>query len=180
MKSKSANPKTVQYRKYYENNKDKVNAQKKIYREAHPSVTEKIIFNKKEYYWKNRERIREVEKAYYHKNHERIRLRDKKYRDLCKSKVLDYYGNKCACCGETISKFLTLDHINNDGAEHRRELKIKGSSQSIYLWIIKHNYPDRFQILCFNCNIGKNLNGGICPHKRLANKLTKSVVACAL
>jgi hypothetical protein len=24
---------------------------------------------------------------------------------------------------------------------------------------------DTFQVLCFNCNIGRERNGGMCPHK---------------
>ncbi len=37
-----------------------------------------------------------------------------------------YGGNKCACC-KIIKRteFLTLDHINNDGAEERRTLNGK-------------------------------------------------------
>jgi hypothetical protein len=33
-------------------------------------------------------------------------------------------------------------------------------------YIIKNNYPDDFQILCANCNWGKQLNGGVCPHQK--------------
>ncbi len=33
-----------------------------------------------------------------------------------------YGGYVCTCCGETRELFLTLDHINNDGAEHRKQL----------------------------------------------------------
>ena len=31
-------------------------------------------------------------------------------------------------------------------------------------WTMKNNYPDYLQILCWNCNLGKSLNGGTCPH----------------
>ena len=34
-------------------------------------------------------------------------------------RVLDHYGRACSCCGETEPAFLTIDHVNNDGAEHR-------------------------------------------------------------
>jgi hypothetical protein len=84
-----------------------------------------------------------------------------------------YGGPKCACCGETIFKFLTIDHINNDGAEHRRSLKNdkskSSSGQRIYCWLKKNNFPPGFQVLCFNCNCGKSLNNGICPHKDAHN-----------
>lgn len=26
------------------------------------------------------------------------------------------------------------------------------------------NYPEGYQVLCYNCNCGKSINNGICPH----------------
>lgn len=84
-----------------------------------------------------------------------------------------YGGYYCACCGETEPKFLSLDHINNDGAKHRRQYgkntvgNGKGASGfHTWLWMKKNNYPSGiFQVLCMNCNMGKFRNGGACPHK---------------
>lgn len=75
-------------------------------------------------------------------------------------KVLSHYGAICACCGETQEKFLSVDHVNNDGNLHRKSLK----RTSIMPWIIKHNFPSSLQILCHNCNMAKALYGQ-CPHK---------------
>jgi hypothetical protein len=72
-----------------------------------------------------------------------------------------YGGYRCACCGETIEAFLSIDHINNDGANHRRDVE----RRNLYKWLKKHSYPAGFQILCMNCNFGKARNGGICPHQ---------------
>lgn len=78
-----------------------------------------------------------------------------------KQRIIDEYGGKCNCCGESEPIFLSIDHIDNNGAAHRREVGNK-----IYNWLEKHNYPKgNFQLLCFNCNFGKRVNGGICPHK---------------
>ena len=91
-------------------------------------------------------------------------------RHRVKLDVLSHYGNKCACCGETEEFFLSMDHKNNDGAAHRKasfngpNAQFRGGTH-IYLWIKRNNYPDSFQILCHNCNHGKHLNGGICPHQ---------------
>lgn len=76
---------------------------------------------------------------------------------------IGHYSNqtfKCACCGCAKYDSLTFDHINNDGAEHRRNTVIR----YIGTWLVKNNFPSGFQILCYNCNMGKFLNGGICPH----------------
>ena len=67
----------------------------------------------------------------------------------------------CACCGEDQLHFLSIDHPNNDGAAHRKAI----GRPEIYRWLIKNNYPEGFQVLCFNCNIGKKINDGICPHE---------------
>lgn len=74
-----------------------------------------------------------------------------------------YGGARCVCCGETIFEFLSLDHIDNNGAAHRRE--IGGSGSHLYAWIVRKNYPPGFQVLCYNCNAGRYRNGGICPHQ---------------
>lgn len=64
--------------------------------------------------------------------------------------VYSYYGNKCIC-GESDIRYLTIDHINNNGNEHRKEI-----GTDIYSWLIANNYPkDNYQILCYNCNYAK-------------------------
>jgi hypothetical protein len=78
-----------------------------------------------------------------------------------------YGGKICACCGETEPMFLTLDHIENNGSRHRRSLfgnKNCGSS-AFYFALVKAGFPPGLQVLCWNCNLGRNRNGGICPHK---------------
>jgi len=96
------------------------------------------------------------------------RKKIKKSNIVAVKKVYEYYGGaKCSCCGETQFLFLSIDHINNNGAEHRRELKHGKYTTGVAMarWLIANNYPDGFQILCMNCNLGKQRNGGICPHK---------------
>lgn len=73
-----------------------------------------------------------------------------------------YGGYVCACCGETEKMFMSLDHINNDGAVHRKA-GLRG--KQLHAWIIRNNFPPVFQVLCFNCNCGRAVNNGICPHK---------------
>lgn len=76
-----------------------------------------------------------------------------------------YGGHKCSCCGETEPLFLSIDHIDNDGAEMRRKgVHSRGGTQ-FYQWLRKNGFPDGFQVLCMNCNLGKHRNGGVCPHK---------------
>lgn len=87
----------------------------------------------------------------------------KKYHDKLKQQIFDHYGWTCVCCGETILRFLTIDHMNNNGKQHRKEV---GGGNYLYRWLINNKFPEGFQILCFNCNSGRAANGGICPHKQ--------------
>ena len=86
------------------------------------------------------------------------------YRLLIKYDVIKKYGNICACCGEDEIMFLSIDHINNDGVLDRDSFK-NYSTFSFYLKLKKEPIREDLQVLCFNCNLGKQLNNGECPHK---------------
>ena len=99
----------------------------------------------------------------YVKNAEKIRQQQKTYEKNNKQKVIDNYGGKCICCGEFTFEFLTIDHINNDGAEKRKTTN-QGTGGKLYRWLIRHGFPkEGYQLLCFNCNCAKGFYG-CCPH----------------
>jgi hypothetical protein len=87
-----------------------------------------------------------------------------RYRGRLRDDVISAYGGKCACCGEQNLGFLTMDHPNNDGAEHRRKTGC-GTGTKFYAWLRNNKYPSEFQVLCWNCNCGKRDNRGVCPHQ---------------
>lgn len=94
-------------------------------------------------------------------------LRQAKLRKM-KSDIFTYYGNKCVCCGIDNPKFLTIDHIYNDGHILEKSGKTRLAGTTIYPKIVKNNYPNYYQLLCWNCNCGKAYNNNICPHKTIA------------
>lgn len=111
--------------------KECVKERSKEWRSSHPRKRKKIALR------------------YYHK----IRL-----------EALLHYSNgslRCACCGERHIEFLTLDHIDGNGAGHRREI---GSTRDMFGWLKRNGYPLGFQVLCFNCNCAKGSNS-TCPHE---------------
>lgn len=72
----------------------------------------------------------------------------KKFRKL----VLDFYGRKCILCGyDKDERALDLDHIDNMGGKHRKEV-LKAAGNATYKWVIANNFPDIFQIVCRNCD----------------------------
>jgi len=69
--------------------------------------------------------------------------------------VLEHYSKGtlvCAHCGIDDVDVLTLDHVNGGGTQHRLK-----EGNKTYRWIINNNFPDGFQVLCFNCNWKKRL-----------------------
>lgn len=85
-------------------------------------------------------------------NYEHHRASGKKNRDKLRQQVLDAYGGKCMQCGETQPEFLAVDHINNDGKDHRKQL----GRNNIYSWLRQNGFPQEdFQILCHSCNWNK-------------------------
>jgi len=82
-----------------------------------------------------------------------------------------YGGWQCACCGETERLFLTLDHVENNGAEERRKIGGKRTSAGYqtYTVLFRQDFPPGYQVLCMNCQHGKRMNQGICPHQGTCN-----------
>src|SRR5215472_8811202 len=56
--------------------------------------------------------------------------------------ILAYGGYRCACCGADEALFLTIDHVNDGGARHRRQV---GSSTDFFHWLKDNGYPAGFQ-----------------------------------
>ena len=100
-----------------------------------------------------------------------------------KASFLKMYGYVCACCGEANPKFLTVDHVRNDGKECREYVSfhtvrrdgresspipsIKNKTTVAFLKDAISKYqPEVYQVLCYNCNFGKAHNDSICPHKQ--------------
>ena len=119
-------------------------------------------------------------KTYYgaHKASKKVWFKAR-YRRL-KDDVFNAYGGyRCSCCGETEPLFLTIDHVDDDGSDHRRKMSPDGDYRSAtgyktYRWLENHGFPPGFQVLCANCNHGRFRNGGICPHKRSEGSTTRA------
>ena len=97
------------------------------------------------------------------RNNDTARARQRERYAERRNRCLAAYGNECACCTERRSVFLTIDHVNDDGADHRATLPFAGTAGVIYVWLIKNNFPSGFQVLCHNCNYAKSQ--GTCPHQ---------------
>lgn len=72
-----------------------------------------------------------------------------------KTEVMTHYSAgppKCAMCVVSDIRILTIDHMSGGGASHRRSLGWKKLNR----WLKHEGYPEGFQVLCFNHNLGKH------------------------
>lgn len=91
--------------------------------------------------------------------------RTKEYRRSIKQQAIDNYGGKCVCCNESNIAFLTFDHVDSNGGERRQRVPQQKGGSAMHYWLRRNGYPNEFQILCYNCNLARDHNDGICPHK---------------
>jgi len=148
-------------RTYYINNKDKAVQYGKEYRLKNK---EKMKEWQKKYHIVYKDKLRKYYQNYYYLNKDEIYKKSKISNYKRKIDCFNAYGGCiCKCCGEKEIGFLSLDHVENDGADERRKLK----KQNIYQYLKNNKYPDkhRYQVLCMNCQYGKKLNNGVCFHK---------------
>ena len=146
---------------------------KRAYFEAYlaqyrPKHQERINELSRQWHQRNRDKVRQKHARYYEQNQDRLRAQNNQWKRAnrahvaeygrewgfsLKAEVLTHYGNgklACVSCGFADIRALSIDHINNDGAKHRREDKLIGG-RGIYRWLKEQGYPEGFQTLCMNC-----------------------------
>lgn len=134
----------------------------------------------REYYAKNRAKRREWNRDWIAKNRDRYNASKFIYRDKLKREAIEIYSNgrnECAICGENDIDVLCLDHINDDGAEHRRKIKISGrstSGTSTHAALKREGWPGGIQVLCANCNLKKQVERS--RRKRMENRFYRDFI----
>ena len=113
----------------------------------------------------NPEVYRDYVRRHYFKHREVKNERRREWSAKLRDIVYAHYGNHCVCCGETEPTMLTLDHVNEDGGSQRRIRPEMRWAKHLHAWLIKNGFPDDMQVLCYNCNISKHRNGGVCAHQ---------------
>ena len=125
---------------------------------------QKYIDRKNKWKRDNYEKYLATRRKWHQKNSVKEKSKDVKRNYERRKKVLEYYSNgklECACCGEKIYEFLTINHINGGGTKQRKLTK-----KPLVDYIFINNFPSGYNILCYNCNCGMS-NKGVCPHKKI-------------
>src|SRR4051812_35620943 len=143
---------------------------------------------RKAYYYRDPEKARAKSRAYHDANREAANARFSAYRRekyatdptfrikrnittaalarALRLEVFTHYSGgtpECACCGERQDEFLTLDHTNGGGGEHRKQPGSRGTI-GVFYWLRRNGFPDGYSVLCWNCHMAKDRRGG-CPHE---------------
>ena len=89
------------------------------------------------------------------------RVHAARWRAKNKKLIIEGYGGRCVCCGVDAPVLLCIDHVEGGG----RKDYAKMNSNALYSRIIAAGYPPEYQLLCWNCNSYKHINGTLdqCP-----------------
>src|SRR5215831_4733374 len=72
------------------------------------------------------------QREHYHKHRSRYCASSRARTRELRQELVAAYGGRCACCGVEGWQFLTLDHVDGDGTDHRASLK--GVGNAVYRW----------------------------------------------
>lgn len=126
----------------------------------------KLNAQKRNWWKKNPEKVKaqyERKRPWYEENLKKRNQQAYANNRLLKEEVFTAYGHRCVCCGETDSRFLTIEHTERNGAAHRRE--VGGGGVFVYRFLKKNGYPrEGYTLLCGNCNWATRF-GDPCPHQ---------------
>jgi hypothetical protein len=104
---------------------------------------------------KNRIKFNKYSSDRYFRNPKKSQSITHKSRVKVRIDMIKEYGGKCSDCGITDIDVLDMDHIDNNGSEHRR---MGFHGYNLYRFLKKNNWPkDNYQLLCRNCNWKKEL-----------------------
>jgi len=82
-------------------------------------------------------------------------------RQAVRAELIEAYGGKCTCprCPEINPAFLTLEHVDGTGKEHRSQV-----GSHAYADLRRRGWPQEgYTLLCWNCN-AMTRHGRTCPH----------------
>lgn len=119
----------------------------------------------------NPEYDRAYQREWRSRNPEKSRGYHKVYRDRARYRALVAYGGDppaCACCGESRTIFLCLDHVGGGGNEHRRQ-NPNASGAYLATSLSRLGWPPGYRVLCWNCNFAVQF--GQCPHQKESQML---------
>ena len=121
-------------------------------------MTNKERYNKWYYanHEENKKKKRESMKRRREAEPEKYATHSRESKRKLKEQLFNMYGHKCILCGFDDKRTLTLDHINNNGSEERKQLGERG----VYRRARDNYLPSEYRILCMNCQFIERYKNG--------------------
>ena len=142
--------KEQEYQKEYrKKNAEKI---KNNAREHHKKNAEKANAAKRSWWAANREAANATARVWKAANREKVEEYNKRYCAKTRQLRQDIFrrlGDKCIRCGFSDHRALQIDHVKNNGAQHRREYPAEPTR---YKNIWENIDSGEYQLLCANCN----------------------------
>lgn len=102
------------------------------------------------------------QREYNHKQYIKHRQKRSEWGSLyvlaIKQKVINRYGGECKFCHAKDIACLSIDHINDDGANERRRFRLNNGTRW-YRILLKSTIRTDLQVLCMNCQWRKRIHG---------------------
>ena len=103
----------------------------------------------------------EYKGVYYLSRKHQLAVNARKCNKIAKQEAINLLGGRCNECGTNDLSLLTIDHINNDGSQDRKN-NVGMAGTPLYFKIVSGKRKlDDIQVLCFNCNLSKRSWGGM-------------------
>jgi RNA polymerase-binding transcription factor DksA len=134
-------------------------ARKKWQQEYYRKNTEAVKRRISEWRELHKDAVNANTRKYRKENRAKITKQNLEYHKKIRRKFIEMYGGVCACCGETIYEFLTIEHKQGQRGAAKKEF-----AYPAYLKAVREYRPDVYEVLCMNCNHAKS-RLGVCPHK---------------
>lgn len=89
-------------------------------------------------------------RVWHEENYDEVLSAQAKKRREQRLELLKYMGGKCVKCGFSDYRALQIDHVNGDGNKERKANPLGAYYK--YLFDNVKNNPNKYQLLCANCN----------------------------
>ena len=124
-----------------------VQDQKEYHKQWAKKNRKKLNAYSNKYY--HEKKLKEYSKEWYHRNHDENRRKRRENNKKRRKEILAFLGDKCKRCGyDEDYRALQIDHVNGDGGKDRKKY---GHSASALKRDV-HSHPEKYQLLCANCN----------------------------
>lgn len=105
---------------------------------------EKILKRARKNYLDNKQKLCRYTNQWYKNHPDKAAAYNKKHRKKLREEIINFYGNCCVYCGENRQEVLVVISKNTNK-------KLSWGECRLYAWIKRNNFPNEFQVVCYNC-----------------------------